>query len=643
MQTLSNHLKEWQIPQKFRYLIAIVFKIIGRYRSDNISQHTTNNFTKRIHRTIESNYSEKQTVLSFLERLYGIKLSRDNLTENSGQNNFEAGLVTLFNTQSIEQQNLPIILTSDQQRRLNKGRLYFLLNMVESTNHNDYYYVKQSKNSDIFISPYDDQIVEFTEETMKNLFPMINKLAENAIQEAGSVRPNYYIVNIITGECPLYLDYIWNGSLHDVCKHVHAARIYNDYLKSQNHDEFIENITCKFVTYFKNKQRVLPSSSKNLLIYNGNIQEAYQEIIQLYNLQGNLIFNHVEHSISNHMNDPFRPDDLNHHASSNYGVPSKPPAKPRKRNPLQMQLSNIPSNPLSNNSNLPLSSLPLPFSVQKRQTKRIRQNLQKNNNFHNKENIQTSSSISNNTQFILPSPKKSKLTEFTKYDFDEFDGLEPLEDELNIDQMKETCPFCDEILPDLMSDKMKLALDRINNKQGKIEESDRIDFCHTHFAELLIVPSGIANKYPLNINFDELPHRIHRFKDDLTEIINSNAYSYYLNLAKQVYQEVGHRKAATPMMLMSRFESLRPGYYGSKGAVLIANTLIDLFINTRILTAVKSYPLQSINYIQEVLVPETAMRLIFEDIGSNSSLETARNIMIASSDFSDYVHNCDNE
>ncbi|CAB4415843.1 unnamed protein product [Rhizophagus irregularis] len=155
----------------------------------------------------------------------------------------------------------------------------------------------------------------------------------------------------------------------------------------------------------------------------------------------------------------------------------------------------------------------LPQIYEFQQTKRIRQNLRKNNNFHNKENIQTSSSISNNTQFILPSPKKSKLTEFTKYDFDEFDGLEPLEDELNIDQMKETCPFCDEILPDLMSDKMKLALDRINNKQGKIEESD-------------------------------------------------------------LYQEVGHRKAATPMMLMSRFESLRPGYYGSKGAVLIANTLI---------------------------------------------------------------------
>jgi hypothetical protein len=65
---------------------------------------TTNNFTERIHRTIEVTYTEKQTVLSFIERLYGVKLLRNNLTENSGPfSNFEAGLVTLFNTQSIEQ------------------------------------------------------------------------------------------------------------------------------------------------------------------------------------------------------------------------------------------------------------------------------------------------------------------------------------------------------------------------------------------------------------------------------------------------------------------------------------------------------------------------------------------------------------
>ena len=78
----------------------------GRISYNHLSNSvpwTTNNFTERIHRTIETVYSGKQTVLSFLERLYGIKLSRDNLTENSGQVDFEAGLVTLFNAQSVEQ------------------------------------------------------------------------------------------------------------------------------------------------------------------------------------------------------------------------------------------------------------------------------------------------------------------------------------------------------------------------------------------------------------------------------------------------------------------------------------------------------------------------------------------------------------
>lgn len=141
--------------------------------------------------------------------------------------------------------------------------------MVESTNHNDYYYVKKS-NSHEFILPYDDQIVEFTEEMINRLSPMINKLAEKTIQEVGKIQPNYYIVNIVTGECPLCLDYIWNGPLRDVCKHVHAARIYNDYLKSQNYDEFIDNVICKLVTYFKNKQRVIPSFCKYLESISGN-------------------------------------------------------------------------------------------------------------------------------------------------------------------------------------------------------------------------------------------------------------------------------------------------------------------------------------------------------------------------------------
>lgn len=40
---------------------------------------TTNNFTERINRTIESVYRGNQTSLTFLERLYGIKFCRETI------------------------------------------------------------------------------------------------------------------------------------------------------------------------------------------------------------------------------------------------------------------------------------------------------------------------------------------------------------------------------------------------------------------------------------------------------------------------------------------------------------------------------------------------------------------------------------
>ncbi|CAI2169654.1 16383_t:CDS:1, partial [Funneliformis geosporum] len=61
--------------------------------------------------------------------------------------------------------------------------------------------------------------------------------------------------------------------------------------------------------------------------------------------------------------------------------------------------------------------------------------------------------------------------------------------------------------------------------------------------------------------------------------------------------------------------------------------LIELFLNPHILTPINSFPLKPQDYIQEVLVPETAIRLILEDIGGNNSLEVAQKIMIDSSDF----------
>jgi len=48
-------------------------------------------------------------------------------------------------------------------------------------------------------------------------------------------------------------------------------------------------------------------------------------------------------------------------------------------------------------------------------------------------------------------------------------------------------------------------------------------------------------------------------------------------------------------------------------------------------------PKKPVDYLQEVLVPETASRLISQDRG-NISLEEARKIMEDSANFGDYVH-----
>ena len=64
---------------------------------------TTNNYTERINRTIEATYSGKQTPLTFIERMYGVKFQSETITNHENLNRFESGLVTLFNTQTIEQ------------------------------------------------------------------------------------------------------------------------------------------------------------------------------------------------------------------------------------------------------------------------------------------------------------------------------------------------------------------------------------------------------------------------------------------------------------------------------------------------------------------------------------------------------------
>ncbi|RIA86028.1 RTC4-like domain-containing protein [Glomus cerebriforme] len=161
-----------------------------------------------------------------------------------------------------------------------------------------------------------------------------------------------------------------------------------------------------------------------------------------------------------------------------------------------------------------------------------------------------------------------------------------------------------------------------------------------HYAETNIVPDALEAEYPQNINFEDLPNRVNNIKDDLLDIINGKPKSWFRNLALSIYYEVGPRKARSPMVLMGRIDHLRSGYYGPKGEMIIAKTLSRLFLETNILTSENSKPQTPVEFLHEVLIPETIVRLISQD-KKNLSLKEARKIMRESSDYGLYKYGDD--
>ncbi|EXX60829.1 hypothetical protein RirG_176440 [Rhizophagus irregularis DAOM 197198w] len=117
---------------------------------------------------------------------------------------------------------------------------------------------------------------------------------------------------------------------------------------------FKQEVKKELVQYFKNKQRVLPTESKNLVIYNGDVEAAYSEIIDLYKTHGSIsIFKSYSRPNENNK-DPFQPVELDYHKGNN-GAPPKSSAKPRKPNRI-----------------LKTTERNIPPSEQTRSTKRIR-------------------------------------------------------------------------------------------------------------------------------------------------------------------------------------------------------------------------------------------------------------------------------
>ncbi|CAG8578229.1 15217_t:CDS:2, partial [Cetraspora pellucida] len=77
---------------------------------------------------------------------------------------------------------------------------------------------------------------------------------------------------------------------------------------------------------------------------------------------------------------------------------------------------------------------------------------------------------------------------------------------------------------------------------------------------------------------------------------------------------LGENGSLTTSAQMANLNKIMPGYFGPKGLEIIADKLSEIFINTGIIGNFNCMPQTPIEYLFEVMVPETAVHLIIADL-----------------------------
>ncbi|KAK2465689.1 hypothetical protein APHAL10511_002233 [Amanita phalloides] len=211
------------------------------------------------------------------------------------------------------------------------------------------------------------------------------------------------------------------------------------------------------------------------------------------------------------------------------------------------------------------------------------------------------------------------------------------------------CPFCDALLPAPVTPHLKKLIRNAHRKSRpdprpsnalgrKAPSAVFITICHRHQFESEELPKADANGWPKNIDWDRLGIRVQSMRKDLEGLVSSLRFggsaSFFWNDIQQELQKKGSRAVTSVQGQFANFEKGQSGYYGELGYAIIHQTLLDLFPPTSCqLDFIE--PLTPKQFVQRVLVPEVAIRLIQEDMGLNgaSSLSEAIQVLQDSSKF----------
>ncbi|TFK39470.1 RTC4-like domain-containing protein [Crucibulum laeve] len=258
------------------------------------------------------------------------------------------------------------------------------------------------------------------------------------------------------------------------------------------------------------------------------------------------------------------------------------------------------------------------------------------------------------------------IADYEQYDFEEEDSIlaVPAADPRTL------CPYCDTALPSSPSPLLVRLLEvtakkshrdpRPTNLLGrKATLATFIAVCQRHRFESQILPEAEAKGWPKKIDWKSLGARIEQMKADLKMLIEDPGDDLELDengdeIVREWYEDVpqkgprakcvfwkeimkevkkkGSRAVVGVKGQFTNFEKAQPGYYGELGSIIIHQTLYNLFPPTSFDPTLIS-PLTANEFVQRILVPEVAVRLIMEDKGleGDSAAEEAVKILRDSS------------
>ncbi|KAI1756581.1 RTC4-like domain-containing protein [Xylaria castorea] len=186
-----------------------------------------------------------------------------------------------------------------------------------------------------------------------------------------------------------------------------------------------------------------------------------------------------------------------------------------------------------------------------------------------------------------------------------------------------TCPMCHQ--------EVECELLKKYSTDGKMSVKQQTAFCRLHKRQSA-VKTGTEKGYP-KINWESMDSRCSTHQDFLKTILEGTQASHYRKILKE---RVDSGKNRT---LLTNHDNLTPGYYGPRGLQVMTEYIMGALSDVIRKRAVEDKLISArtyTGYVQTVLVPELAVRLIVEDMSVTE--ERAREVLKESIEIGELLH-----